>query len=242
MISVIIPVYNTGKKLNKCLKSVVNQTYNDIEILLVDDHSTDEITKRLIHEWVKKDPRIKLICKNINEGVDMARYSALQIVKGEYIAFVDSDDWLEQDALEIQINISLKTGADVVIGKARKVFLNGLYTKDNPYIEDWMNRLICHEELMTKYYLSYFGVNIIPINLWAVLYRTSIVKAANIQPSGLKFGEDLLMNLKIFPFIKSLYAVNKVVYNYNLGFPGFSDKYLDNWLENARELYIKKCN
>lgn len=242
MISVIIPVFNTGKALNKCINSVVSQTYKDIEVILVNDHSTDDITNSLIHEWVIKEPRIRLIDKAVNEGVDMARYSALQEVSGDYITFVDSDDWIEKDAFETLLNISLETGADVVIGKMRKVFYHGLYSKETPYEKDWMNRLILHDELMSKYFLSYFGVNKLPIQLWSVLFRTSVVKTSNIIPSGLKFGEDLLMSMKIFPHINSLYAVNKVVYNYNVGSPNYSDKYFDNWLESARLLYEKKMD
>lgn len=240
MISVIVPVFNTGKALNKCLNSIVNQTYNDIEIILVNDHSTDKLTNSLIYEWVKREPRIRLIDKGVNEGVDLARFSALQVVTGEYITFVDSDDWIEKDALETQINISIKTGADVVIGKMRKVYYHGLFSKENPYEKDWMNRLIQHDELMSKYFLSYFGVNKLPIQLWSVLFRTTVVKSSNIKPSGMKFGEDLLMSMQIFPQINSLYAVDKVVYNYNVGAPKISDKYFDKWLESARLLYEKK--
>lgn len=242
MISVIIPVFNTGKALNKCINSVVSQTYKDIEVILVNDHSTDDITNSLIHEWVIKEPRIRLLDKEVNEGVDMARYSALQEVSGDYITFVDSDDWIEKDAFETLIHISLETGADVVIGKMRKVFYHGLYSKETPYEKDWMNRLILHDELMSKYFLSYFGVNKLPIQLWSVLFRTSVVKSSNIMPSGLKFGEDLLMSMKIFPHINSLYAVNKVVYNYNVGSSIISDKYFDNWLKGARLLYEKKMD
>ncbi len=240
MISVIIPVYNTGKKLNKCLKSVVEQTYKDFEIILVNDCSTDKKTILLISEWIKKDSRIRLIDKSINEGVDKARFSAIQQVKGDFITFLDSDDWLETDALDTLLSVSNKTGADVVIGKMRKIYLKGLLHKNAPYVEDWMERPISHEELMSKYYISYFGVNILPIQLWGTLFRTSVVRDAKIEPSGLRFGEDLLMSLQIFPHINCLFAVNQIVYNYNVGLPSISDKYLNNWLENARKLYEKK--
>lgn len=242
MISVIIPVFNTGKALNKCLRSVATQTYDDLEIILVNDHSTDKITNSLIYEWTNKESRIRLIEKDVNEGVDKARYSALQVASGDFITFVDSDDWIEKDALETQITIANATGADVVIGKMRKLFYHGLISKESPYEKDWMNRLILHEELMSKYYLSYFGVNKLPIQLWAVLFRSSVVRVSDIVPSGLKFGEDLLMSMRIFPNANSLYAVNKVIYNYNVGSPKISDKYFDNWLENARLLYEKKMN
>ena len=242
MISVIIPFFNTGEALNKCIRSVVDQTYKDIEVILVNDHSTDNITNSLINDWVKKDSRIKLINKEVNEGVDKARYSALQEVTGDYITFVDSDDWIEKDAFESLLNISFETGADVVIGKMRKIFYHGLFSKEASYEKDWMNRLILHDELMSKYFISYFGVNKLPIQLCSVLFRTSVVKSSNIIPSGLKFGEDLLMSMQIFPHINSLYAVNKVVYNYNVGSPKISDKYFDNWLKGARLLYEKKMD
>lgn len=240
MISVIVPVYNTGKTLNKCLKSIVNQTYKDFEIILVNDCSTDKKTKQLISDWVKSDSRIVLIDKIVNEGVDKARYDAIQVVKGDFLTFVDSDDWIEKDALQSLLSISKQTGAEVVIGKMRKIYWKGLLKKNDAYKSDWMGRLITHEELMEKYFLSYFGVNILPVNLCAVLFRTSVVKAAEIKPSGLKFGEDLLMSMQIFPHINSLFAVNKVVYNYIVGIPSISDKYLDSWLESARNLYLKK--
>lgn len=242
MISVIIPIFNTGEALNKCIRSVVDQTYKDIEVILVNDHSTDNITNSLINDWVKKDSRIKLINKEVNEGVDMARYSALQEVTGDYITFVDSDDWIEKDAFESLLNISFETGADVVIGKMRKIFYHGLFSKEASYEKDWMNRLILHDELMSKYFISYFGVNKLPIQLCSVLFRTSVVKSSNIIPSGLKFGEDLLMSMQIFLHINSLYAVNKVVYNYNVGSPKISDKYFDNWLKGARLLYEIKMD
>lgn len=240
MISVIVPVYNTGNTLNKCLKSVVNQTYKDVEIIIVNDCSTDKKTILLISEWVKKDSRIRLIDKRINEGVDKARFSAIQQVKGDFLTFLDSDDWLETDALDSLLSVSNKNGADVVIGKMRKIYMKGLLHKNDHYAEDWMERPIFHEELMSKYYISYFGVNILPIQLCGALFRTSVVLDAKIEPSGLRFGEDLLMSLQIFPHIKCLFAVNKIVYNYNVGLPGFSDKYLNNWLENARKLYERK--
>lgn len=99
MISVIIPVYNTAKFLSTCIKSVINQTFEDIEIILVNDASTDN-SIHICNTFKEKDNRIILIDKQQNRGVEKARYDGILAAKGEYICFVDSDDWLEKDALK----------------------------------------------------------------------------------------------------------------------------------------------
>lgn len=240
MISIIIPVYNTGRILNKCLRSVCNQTCKDIEIIIVNDHSSKRKTNQIISKWVIKDPRIRLIDKDVNEGVDSARITGINNCHGEYLTFVDSDDWFEKDAIEVLYHISQETGADVVIGKARQVFCHGLFKKNDNEKREWMNRNIDHKELMNKYFLSYFGCSMLPVSLCSALYRTSVVKNVHLSPSGLFFGEDLIMSMNIFPNLNSLYATDKITYNYNIGFPGGSDKYLNKWLENARKLHLAK--
>lgn len=238
MISIIIPIYNSARSLKKCVKSVLSQTFKDIEVLLINDGSTDN-SLAICREYEKKDSRVVVINKEQNEGVDKARLTALENVRGEYLTFVDADDWLEKDAIKTLYEISQQTGADAVIGNMQRISCNGLIKKKAPR-KEWMNRLIVHEELMDKYFLSYFGCSILPFRLWSVLYRTSVVKEAKLEPSGLFFGEDLVMSMNIFPHLDSLYATDNVTYNYNIGLPGENDRYLDRWLENARLLHLTK--
>ena len=94
-LSVVIPVYNVEKYLDKCVESIVNQTFKDLEIILVDDGSTDESGK-MCDEWTEKDTRIKAIHK-INGGLSSARNAGIKQAKGEYISFIDSDDFVELD-------------------------------------------------------------------------------------------------------------------------------------------------
>ncbi len=96
MISVIVPIYNTEKYLNQCIKSIVNQTYKDLEIILIDDASTDT-SVQIMKRWAKLDNRILCIFKSENTGVSDTRNSGLSMAKGEYITFVDSDDWIEPE-------------------------------------------------------------------------------------------------------------------------------------------------
>ncbi|MGN1123079.1 MAG: glycosyltransferase family 2 protein [Eubacterium sp.] len=104
LISIIVPVYNVEKYLDRCLNSIVNQTYQNLEIILVDDGSPDNCPQ-MCDEWAKKDSRINVIHKS-NEGVFCARNIGIENSNGEYISFVDSDDWLEKDALEYLLNLA----------------------------------------------------------------------------------------------------------------------------------------
>lgn len=238
MISIIIPIYNAAQSLKKCVKSVLSQTFKDIEVLLINDGSTDN-SLAICREYEKKDSRVVVINKEKNEGVDKARLTALEKVRGEFLIFVDADDWLEKDAIKTLYDLSQQTGADAVIGNIQNIYCHGLI-RGKVHRKEWMNRLIVHEELMDKYFLSYFGCSILPISVCAVLYRTAVVKKANLKPSELVFGEDLVMSMNIFPHLNCLYATDIVTYHYNKGLPGENDKYLDKWLENARLLHLTK--
>ncbi|MDO4935200.1 MAG: glycosyltransferase [Phascolarctobacterium sp.] len=113
MISVIIPVYKAEKYLQRCVDSVLNQTYQDLEIILVDDGSPDKCPK-ICDEYAQKDKRVKVIHQQ-NQGQACARNVAMQVAAGEYLTFLDSDDWLDLDTYEHVINRVKVTGADVMM-------------------------------------------------------------------------------------------------------------------------------
>lgn len=110
-ISVIVPVYNTEKYLDRCIRSIINQTFSDFELILVDDGSKDN-SGFICDEWEKKDSRIKVIHQK-NAGAGAARNAGLRVAKGEYIGFVDSDDWIEPQMYEVMYNAIEKYSADV---------------------------------------------------------------------------------------------------------------------------------
>ena len=112
LISVIIPVYNVEKYLEKCVDSIINQTYKNLEIILVDDGATDNSGK-MCDEFAKRDSRIKVIHKE-NGGLSDARNFGLDVATGEYIAFVDSDDFLDKDFYEYLMKLKDKTSSDIV--------------------------------------------------------------------------------------------------------------------------------
>ena len=240
MISVVIPVYNAAKYLQRCLASVLCQTYTDIECILVNDGSKDK-SVQLCQSFGKKDSRIIVVNKE-NEGVDKTRFEGLKHASGEFVMFLDSDDWLEKDAVENLMKPMSQFEADVVVGQIRNVYHVAFL-----YLRDWRqkslkntNKLISHEEMMEDYYLSFFGINILPVSMCATLYRRSVINQAQLQPSGLGFGEDLAFNMKLMPYVQKYYMIDKIVYNYREERWGASPKYLDNWLKNARLLFDSK--
>ena len=119
-VSIIVPVYNVEKYLNRCIQSLLNQTLKDIEIIMVDDGSPDRCPQ-MCDNYAKKDNRIKVIHKQ-NAGLGYARNSGLEIATGEYIAFVDSDDFVNSQMYETLYNNAVSTKADVVYSGFRKEF------------------------------------------------------------------------------------------------------------------------
>ena len=119
MVTVIVPVYNTERYLDQCLKSIAEQTYEDLEIILINDGSTDG-SAELCKKWAKADPRICLIDKE-NEGQGAARSQGIEMAKGRYILFVDSDDYLERNLIERIYGLMEKEHAEVCIFSYREV-------------------------------------------------------------------------------------------------------------------------
>ncbi len=123
MISIIIPVYKVEQWLPKCVDSLLTQTYEDLEIILVDDGSPDGCG-RICDDYATRDSRVRVIHKE-NAGVAMARNDGLDIAKGEYISFVDSDDWMGENAYELLINAMQKYNADCVVGSCVNMIDDG---------------------------------------------------------------------------------------------------------------------
>ena len=203
-VSVIIPVYNTENYLRACLDSVVNQTLRDIEIICVNDGSTDN-SLSILKEYAEKDSRIVLINQK-NAGVSVARNNAIAVAKGEYLAFLDSDDWFEPDAMEAAYSKISQDKTDVV-GFAAKSFIANKYNRD-------FNSNIIEKILNGKGGIKEFvELNIL---VWDKLFRTEFIKGNNIQfPVELSLAEDIIFcNLVNFAHAKYSY-LNRYLVNHN---------------------------
>ena len=131
-ISVIVPVYRVEEFLDKCIKSIVNQTYHNLQIILVDDGSPD-FCGEICENWAKVDDRIIVIHKE-NGGLSDARNAGLAIATGDYIAFVDSDDWIEPRMYEVMLSIIKKERADIVACGFIDTYSQKSITHSYPYV------------------------------------------------------------------------------------------------------------
>lgn len=188
MISVIIPVYNSELYLRDCLNSVLAQTYQDLEIICVNDGSTDN-SQDILADIVRQDSRMKVLSQE-NLGVSMARNAGLDVAMGDYITFVDSDDILEPDIYEVLLSLARKYYADIVHCGYKKIHLDGS-TKDvcgtgKLLVQDGQEASRCL--LSGKHFAG--G----PCNK---LYRSSLVGRTRFDTT-LKINEDLLFNAKLF--------------------------------------------
>ncbi len=235
-ISIIIPIYNTGKLLYECIDSCLNQSFRDIEIILVNDASTDS-SLNICEVYAKKDKRVVLINKTKNEGVDAARFLGMSQARGKYLMFVDSDDRLTNSEVLSIMHEKLETlKVDYVeIGMNKVIGSKGWIKKK--CISSIVG-LINQPELFDKYYISFFGMNILFVNMAGKLYRKSVIDSANVKETGLKMGEDLAFNMQLFPYLKSVYILETTGYNYIYG--GITSHYNPYLLSNLKALHLLK--
>lgn len=201
LISVIVPVYNVENYLRKCLESIINQTYKNLEIILIDDGSTDNSGK-ICDEYAAKDNRIKLIHKP-NGGLSDARNAGLEIAKGEYIGFVDSDDWLELNAYEIMLGAIFKNDFDIAICGYVVEFKNKKIMRALD-----SNTLIGNEKILnTLFYNKNF-----PNAVWCKLYKREIFRKLRF-PVG-KIYEDMLIKFDILKNSTKIIIISEILYHY----------------------------
>lgn len=207
-VSVIIPVYNVDKYLSKCLDSVIAQTCSDIEIICVNDGSTDN-SAQILSEYSNRDSRIKMITKP-NGGLFSARHVGMVSAAGEYLLFVDSDDWIEKTLVEKTLNKITETGADVVIFGAYSVkgksVSKGMYSV-NKIPAKFKERILS----LKDYENNLFAF---PPTAWCKLYRRKFVEDNNIRFQEIKDGEDQLFYLHTMLTAKSVYILDENFYYY----------------------------
>ena len=215
-VSIIIPIYNVEQYLEECILSVINQSMEEIEIICVNDASTDR-SAHIIEKYHDTDKRIKIINHNKNMGTLVARKSGVINAKGEYILFLDGDDaFLNTSVCESLYNIIKSKEADIVSFNA-KAFPNG-----NEDIErtNWINKYLFLNDIgnteknMLK---SFLRGNI--YNIWNKIYKTSICKQAYsfIKDSYCINGEDMYVLFIILFFTKKYYHIKEYFYAYRVG-------------------------
>lgn len=204
-VSVIIPVYNVEKHLDKCVESVINQTYKDLEIILVDDGSPDNCPA-MCDEWAKKDDRIVVLHKE-NGGVSSARNAGLDIATGEYICFVDSDDTTTEDYISVLLECIEEQEADISVAATQ------ITGKDERKIgvTDSIFRL---DQLDANQVEVIFKPGLLS-SPWCKMFKISIIDDNEIRfPQNIHYGEDTIFVFTYLRFCKIVAFSQKKIYMY----------------------------
>lgn len=205
LISVVVPVYGVELYLDQCISSIVTQTYRNIEIILVDDGSKDRCPQ-ISDEWAAKDARIHVIHK-ANGGLSSARNAGMKIMHGEYVTFVDSDDWLEPEFIEMLYKaISLYDHKVAVCGFKR------VYTNRETASRFLINSESVFYPCVTDQAVKYFFE--IAIAVWGKLYHKSVVKGIDFVDGRL--AEDISFQIEVLKRVTSVSFCNMHLYDYRI--------------------------
>lgn len=256
-VSIIVPIYNVEKYLSRCLDSLLSQRLREIEIIAVNDGSKDS-SLEILKEYSAKDKRIKVIDQP-NRGVSCARNRGIKAATGEYIGFVDPDDWVEDDMYATMYNHAISEKVDIVMcsyvrefgshSKIKKFNLPNLIRYEGEEVkENFMRRLVgpINEEISNPELLDAWGT------VWSKLYRSEVIKDNRVRFIDLnKIGsnEDNLFNIEVFYYAKSFLFLNSAYYHYwrvnsKSISTGFKPDLINQWnyLFNYIERFLKAKN
>lgn len=242
LISIVIPLYNAERYIAECVDSVCNQSYLYLEIILIDDGSKDTSGK-MCDQYAKMDSRIKVIHK-ANGGVSSARNVGIEIATGEYVLFVDSDDSLELNAVELLIDtISDKQDIDFIASSYFDIYSDE--TKRIKRIVQNDTEVLAPE--LNSYYTNHYLLFTTP---WAKLYKKKLIVNNNLRfDETVKYGEDLIFNMHYLKHTKHIMLLSSPIYNYRLMATGSSQtKYFPHMadyrikaFEATKELSLSNC-
>lgn len=206
LISVIVPVYNVEKYIARCVNSIINQTYKNLEIILIDDGSTDN-SRKICDDFSQKDSRIRVVHKD-NEGPSIAKNLGIQLSSADLITFVDSDDWITPDSCEILYNNMIKTDANISCAALSVITENGKIISDSTK-NNGMNdgEMIVFEDL--NVIKEFFKQKRIKNFAWK-LYKKSFICDF---PIGVTY-EDIMYSFNVFSNAKRVVYTNSVCYFY----------------------------
>lgn len=221
-VSVIVPVYNVEKYLKKCLDSLVNQTLKDIEIICVNDGSTDN-SLQILQEYANTHSNIVIVDQE-NQGVSLARNNGIKKAKGGYISFVDPDDWVETDMYETLYKKAIKTNADIVECDYRMVFENSTKVKNRTLfgsLHTWKKFPIACGKIFDWKYIKNDIFDGLRCMVWNRLYKRSLILDNNLTfPDGK--CEDYPFSLDAVLSARSIVYCHKTLYNYLIRFGSLS--------------------
>lgn len=202
LVSIIVPVYNVQKYIRRCLDSIINQTYKTLEIILIDDGSTDDSGK-ICDEYAKKDNRI-IVKHNTNRGVSYARNYGIKLANGQYLSFIDPDDYVDLDYIENLLRPMLEDDYDLVVCNIKHVYTNKI-----------INNALQVNMLTNNYYNDFYLLDILRATPVNKLFRSNIIKLFDLKFfENLSYSEDRIFNYNYGNHVKKYKYVNKAMYYY----------------------------
>lgn len=205
-ISIIVPIYNVEKCLRRCIDSILNQTFKDFELILVNDGSTDNC-ENICNEFMLKDTRVKYIYQR-NKGVSEARNIGIENSSGKYIQFIDADDYVDENFLEIAINRLKNDNSDIVFFGFYYEYIDGTIYKERYY-----NKSINSKNV------RYYCLDLHKEDLFGYtcckMFKSSIIKKFNLKFNKyMSFGEDELFTCEYSKYVETISIENRPLYHY----------------------------
>ena len=242
--SIIVPIYKVEKYLRKCVESILSQTFRDIEVILVDDGSPDSCP-RICNEYERRDSRVKVIHKK-NGGLINARKSGLEAASGEYIGFVDGDDWIEPDMYALFAEAIEKHSPDMVLSDFYYDYGDKLINSEQLFEQEFYDKQALKDKLYPKMLFSgtyyKFGVN--PC-CWSKVYKKELLEKNLPQVDGrIKMGEDAAFTYPCLLDAQRVAAIKTPQYHYIINPDSMTksyDKDLKDIIFLPYEHIIKKC-
>ena len=243
-VSIIVPIYNVERYLEACIESILSQTYGNFELILVDDGSPDQCGI-ICDKYATQDSRIKVIHKE-NQGLGMARNTGLDYATGEFVCFVDSDDWLEQHAIEYWIRAQRKYDADSVMCNYQKRNDN----KEVLYRYEIRNKECCYrgKEIEQEIFWPMIGQEsmvredfTINMCVWTNLYRRELIESEQIRFLSEReyLSEDICFNLQYLLSCKVAVMIPESLYCYRYNPTSLTSRYKGDEYQKAVALYNK---
>ena len=228
MVSIIIPVYNVENRIRACIESVLNQSFQDFELILIDDGSIDA-SFSICQEFEKLDSRVHAYTQE-NQGVSFTRNRGIQLAKGKYIQFVDSDDQIDSIMTEALVSSLENANADLSVC--------GIVKKGEAVCEEILPKVSGKVNLseLNAVYPDIFSNYVLysPVNK---MYKKSLIQTG--FEKGLSFGEDFLFNLNYMQNIQSIVFIQKSLYHYLIASDSLIKQYKKSRIPVAKKLYIR---
>ena len=243
LLSVIVPVYKAEKYLRKCLDSITHQTYSNIEILIINDNSPDN-SENIIFEYCKEHNNIKYIKNDDNCGVGYIRNIGAKNANGEYIAFIDSDDWIDLNYYERLMDALITDDSDIAVSPVITEYDN--YSSARLRYKVPYKQVISSDfalRIMTKYYIQNFDIS---PNMNNRIYKKSIVVDNEVCSDFSRQAQDNYSSFMVFIYADTVSLVDNVYYHYyqreGSAVHTFSEKYINNYFAVLEHIKISLQN